>query len=71
MARYSTAQAAALLKISKSTLLRWERESKLPAPHRLKRNNQRIYTDEWLRKAREFADELIEPPKSRRRESRL
>jgi len=61
---YKPAQAAKLLNISKSTLLRWERE-RLIKPAKRNYQNYRVYTIKDIEKIREEMelDVLKEPGK--------
>lgn len=43
--RFTTAEAAARIGISKSTLLRWERTGQIPKAARTKRTNERRYSE--------------------------
>ena len=47
--------------VSKSTLVRWESEGLLPKLRRLKRTNARIFTPEYIAKAKEIKNETVEP----------
>ncbi|MFW8744934.1 helix-turn-helix domain-containing protein [Mesorhizobium japonicum] len=53
-AQYSTAEAAALLGVSPSTLRRYCGDGTLPEPGwiRVGRRRQRAYSDDWIREAR-------------------
>jgi len=61
---YSMAQAAKAVGVHKLTLYRWERQKKIPLPSRLRRNNQRVYTDDDIAKLKAYKDatvEIVEP----------
>jgi excisionase family DNA binding protein len=45
MARYTVVEAARRLGVSKDTLLRWEKQKKIPAAPRLRRSGHRVYDD--------------------------
>lgn len=60
MARYSIADAAKLLGVSRDTLRRWEKQQKV-APVRRDRNGDRIYTDEDIQRIQQWADAPTEP----------
>jgi excisionase family DNA binding protein len=60
--RYTMSKAAKELGVSKSTLFRWEKDGKISAPKRLARTNSRVYTDDDIKRIREWKDKLKDPP---------
>jgi excisionase family DNA binding protein len=71
MARYTVVEAARRLGVSKDTLLRWEKQKKIPAAPRLRRSGHRVYDDALIaRVQKEYSDPVITPEewqKSRRK----
>lgn len=59
--RYSMGEAAKKIGVHKLTLYRWEKEGKIPLPPRIKRNNQRVYTDDYITRVRAWKDETVQP----------
>lgn len=62
MEKYTMAQAAKKLGVSKSSLFRWEKTRKIAAPKRLARTNARIYTGDDIETIREWMERTIDPP---------
>lgn len=59
---YTTKQVIETTKVSKSTLIRWEKKRVFPKPKRRTRTNARIYTDAHIAKILEWRDSTHEPP---------
>jgi DNA-binding XRE family transcriptional regulator len=51
---YTRSQAARIIGVSSTTLMRWERRGHIPQPMRVARNNECVYTGENIEAARKY-----------------
>ena len=57
---YTVKQVLALAGISRNTIYKWERERKIPVPHR-NVSGHRVYTEEQAEEVRRYAQALYPP----------
>lgn len=56
--------------VSKSTLVRWEEKGYIPRPKRRASNRARMFDDEYISRAKEYNERVIEPPSPPKRSKR-
>lgn len=61
---FTRSQAAGILGISATTLLRWEKKGVIPTPRRFSHNNQCVYTKEMIEIASRYKNSVYVPPPS-------
>jgi hypothetical protein len=61
---YTRAQVAELLKISCTTISRWEKKGRVPAPKRTVHNNQCLYTEDNIKALKAYRDAEYTPSSS-------
>ena len=60
--KHSWKDVERLTGVSKSTLVRWEQKGCIPQPKRRASNRARMFDDEYISRAKEYNEKVVEPP---------